>query len=159
LLSKHNLAAATVALAAVAVAPFAVAAGGAAKKTYPLKATLDARQAIPPAKDARQAGGVFSATLTVAGKQGTFLWKLSFENLSGRAMAAQVQLGAPGKSGPIAIPLCQRCTAGAHGSYTGPIGANRALLTALTHGGAYVNVLTKKNPKGEIRGQIKVSTR
>lgn len=158
-MSKHKLAAATVALAAVAAGPYAVAADSAAKKTFPLRATLSARQAIPAAKDASRAGGAFSATLTIAGKNGTFLWKLSFKNLSGRAMAAQVQLGAPGKSGPVAIPLCRRCTAGAHGSYTGPIGKNHALVTALTHGGAYVNVLTKKNPKGEIRGQIKVATR
>ena len=158
-MSKHKFAAATVALAAVAGAPYAVAAGSAAKKTYPLKATLSTRHATPPAKDASGAGGAFSATLTIAGKKGTFLWKLSFKNLSGRAMAAQVQLGAPGKSGPVAIPLCRRCTEGAHGSYTGPLGANHALVTALTHGGAYVNVLTKKNPKGEIRGQIKVGTK
>ena len=158
-MSKNKVAAATLALAAVAAGPYAAAADSAAKKTFPLKATLTARQTVPLAKDATGASGVFSATLTMAGRKGTFLWKLSFKNLSGRPMAAQVQLGAPGKSGPVAIPLCRRCTVGAHGSYTGPLGANPALVRALTHGGAYVNVLTKKNPKGEIRGQIKVVVR
>jgi hypothetical protein len=157
--SKHKIAATTVVLAAVAAGPYAVAADSAAKKTFPLKAALTVRQSVPPAQDATGASGVFSGTLTMVGRKGTFLWKLSFKNLSGRAMAAQVQLGAPGRSGPVAIPLCRRCTVGAHGSYTGPIGANAALVRALTHGGAYVNVLTKKNPKGEIRGQIKVSTK
>ena len=58
-MSKHRLAATTVALAAVAAGPYAVAADSAAKKTYPLKATLTVRHTVPAAKDATGASGVF----------------------------------------------------------------------------------------------------
>lgn len=156
-MSKHHVAAAAVALALFAAAATALAGNATAQKTYLLRATLDTRHETPPAKDAQGASGVFTATLTLSGKKGTFLWKLTFKNLSGPAIAAHVHIGAPGKAGPIAIPLCGRCTAAAHGSYTGPIGANPTLLKALLHGGAYANVHTKKNPNGEIRGQIKVT--
>jgi hypothetical protein len=155
-LSYHRFAAATFAFAALATAPYALAADSAAQRTYTLKTSLSVRQEVRSSKGAAGASGVFSATLKMSGKKGTFLWNLRFKNLSGRAVAGQVQIAASGKSGPVAIPLCRPCTAGAHGSYTGPIGTNHPLLKALTHGGAYVNVLTKKNPKGEIRGQIKV---
>ncbi len=155
-MSKVHVAAVAVALGAFGVAANALAGNESAQKTYLLKANLTVHQERQ-ANDATRASGVFTATLSLSGKKGTFLWKLTFKHLSGRATAAHVRLGAPGKAGPIAIPLCAPCTADAHGSYTGPLGANRALLTALLHGGSYASVQTKKNPHGEIRGQIKVA--
>ena len=74
-MSKYKFAATTVALAAVAAAPYAVAADSAARKTFPLKAGLTVRQAVPAAKDAAGASGVFSATLTTAGK-----WRRKFSS-------------------------------------------------------------------------------
>ncbi len=77
--------------------------------------------------------------------------------MSGPATAAHVHLGPPGTAGPIAIPLCAPCKANSHGSFTGPIGGNVRLLHALLGGAAYVNVHTRLNPQGEIRGQIKAT--
>jgi len=155
--SKHSLAAAALALTAVVVAAHALAGNAVGQKLYLFKASLDTRQETPAAKDANGASGVLTATLTVKGKRGVFAWKLSFKNLSGRATAARVHVGAPGKSGPFAMPLCQPCNVGAHGAFFGPFGANSALFKALLNGGTYANMQTKKNPNGEIRGQIKLT--
>lgn len=152
----------------VALAITAAALGGAAQarggsstaalsKTYVLKATLDTRHEVPAPKNASGARGVFTAKLTVAGKKSSFVWQLSFKNLSGRATAAHVHFGVVGKAGPVVLPLCGPCLVGAHGSYNGAYVATATFLKAILHGGAYANVHTKKNPRGEIRGQIKVT--
>ena len=126
-------------------------------KSYALKATLSTAQEAPRAKDAASGASSFSTTITLKGKGGTLAWHLSFKHLSGPATAAHVHLGPPGTAGPIAIPLCASCKANSHGSFAGPIGGNVRLLHALLGGGAYVNVHTKLNPQGEIRGQIKAT--
>jgi hypothetical protein len=137
--------------------------GGAAgtsatSKTYQLKANLDTRQQAPAPKGATGASGLLTAKVASASKRGSFTWKLSFRNLTGKAIHAEVNLGGLGKTGPMIIPLCRPCRAGAYGVYYGPIGANTPLLKALLHGGTYVVVATNRNPKGEIRGQIRVTT-
>ncbi len=129
----------------------------ASSKSYALTATLSSAQAAPKARDAAAGAGTFSATITLKGKTGTLAWHLRFTHLSGPATAAHVHLGRPGTAGPIAIPLCAPCKANSHGSFTGPIGGNLRLLHALLGGAAYVNVHTRLNPQGEIRGQIKAS--
>ena len=55
------------------------------------------------------------------------------------------------------IPLCGPCRSGAHGVFSGALGGRSVLLAAILHGRTYVNVHTKKNPNGEIRGQVKVT--
>jgi hypothetical protein len=50
----------------------------------------------------------------------------------------------------VIVPLCTACRSGAHGRTT----VNESVLNALESGRTYVNVHTKKNPAGEIRGQI-----
>jgi CHRD domain len=129
----------------------------AASKSYKLTATLSAAQAVPKPKDATAASGSFSATITLSGKTGTLAWHLSFTHLSGPAIMAHIHLAPPGKVGPIAIPLCAPCKPNASGSFHGPIGGNVRLLHALGGGATYVNVHTKLNPQGEIRGQIKAT--
>lgn len=129
-----------------------------ATKSYALKATLTAAAEVPKAKGAASASGIFSATITLRGKTGTLVWHLTTSRLSGAPIAAHVHLGPPGVAGPIAIPLCPPgCKPVMHGSFTGPIGGNVRLLHALLRGDAYVNVHTKLNPNGEIRGQIKAT--
>jgi plastocyanin len=97
--------------------------------------------------------GSFTATLTRSASGGATLnWNLAFASLTGPATAAHVHLGMPGRAGSIAIPLCTACQSGAKGTAAVPASALQALLTGRT----YVNVHTKKNPGGEIRGQLYV---
>ncbi len=134
---------------------FAAEREAAVAKSYRLTAQLSAAQEVGVTKKVVGASGLFSAILTLSGAKGTLSWKLTFTGLSGPALAAHVHLGLPGKSGPVAIPLCGPCKSGAHGSFTGPIGSNSKLLKAILAGATYANVHTKLNPNGEIRGQVK----
>jgi mono/diheme cytochrome c family protein len=125
--------------------------------TYTLKTALSAKQEVPAPKGAARAVGSFTATFTVVKATSTKLaWRLTFSRLSGPATAAHIHLGAPGKAGKVVVTLCGPCASGAHGTYTKPIPA--AVQTALISGKAYVNVHTKLNPAGEIRGQFKAAT-
>jgi CHRD domain len=115
-----------------------------------LKASLNARQEVPKqAVKAPAATGAFTGTLT--GRKLT--WSLSFRKLTGRAMAAHIHLGRPGKAGPVAVPLCGPCRSGAKGSAT----LTAAQVKAVLGGGTYVNVHTAKNPSGEIRGPLRTT--
>jgi len=119
---------------------------------------LDTKHQVPTPKDAASATARLTGTLVLAGKKSSFVWRLSYKNLSGRALAANVALGIPGKAGTVAMPLCVKCVADAHGAYTGPYVANPTFVKALLHGGMYAFITTKLNPKGEVRGQIKASS-
>jgi len=123
--------------------------------TYTIKTTLNTKQEIPRAKGTTAASGTFTGTLKVNTKyNATLAWKLTYRRLTGRALSAHVHLGAAGKAGKIVVPLCAPCTSGAHGKRA----VTRATALAMIGGKAYVNVHTKKNPAGEIRGQIKAAS-
>jgi hypothetical protein len=124
-----------------------------APKSYLLKAVLAPSHEVPAVQGVPRAAGLFKATLTVKGKNGTIAWKLTFAHLSSKAIAAHVHAGLAGKNGPVRIPLCGPCRSGVHGVFS--IVNNAKLLNALLHGGAYSNVHTVKHPNGEIRGQVK----
>jgi hypothetical protein len=113
---------------------------------------LNARQERPkPKGTVRRATGTFTATVTKLGTSGTIAWRLRFSGLTGRASAAHIHVGQRGKAGPVAVPLCGPCRNGARGTAN----LTAAGLAALENGRAYVNVHTKQNPAGEIRGQIR----
>jgi hypothetical protein len=161
-LSKQTLVAtALVAVAASALSAAAQARSGSSAAhrsgTYLVKATLDAKQEVPAAKDATAAKGVFSGKLILAGKKSSFVWKLTWSGLSGRAVAAHIHFGVAGKAGPIVITICGPCTSGVQGSYNGSYVAGPEFVKAILHGGMYANIHTKLNPKGEVRGQIKAT--
>jgi hypothetical protein len=126
--------------------------------SYLIKATLDTKHEVPAPRDASGASGRLTGKLTLAGKKSSFTWQLTVSNLSGRAVAAEVAVGAPGKRGATMLPLCSKCQVIAHGAYIGAYVANKTFVTALLHGGMYATVTTKLNPKGEIRGQIKATS-
>jgi hypothetical protein len=158
-LKRRLIAAVTVVVAASVLAAGALAGRtGSASGSYLIKATLDTKHQVPTPKDAASARAVLTGKLVLAGKKSSFVWTLSFTNLSGKALAANVGVGAPGKIGALALPLCVKCTAGARGEYKGPYVANPTFVKALLHGGMYAFITTKLNPKGEIRGQIKASS-
>jgi hypothetical protein len=116
--------------------------------TATFKATLTVGQVTPPVKGTKPgASGTFKATLT-----GTVLkWTLTYKNLTGPAFAAHIHIGARGKNGIAVVSLCGPCKSPMSGSANSVTDDVAALMLK---GGAYVNVHTKKNSEGEIRGEI-----
>jgi hypothetical protein len=116
-----------------------------------VKTTLRAAQERPkPKGSVRRARGTFTATITRSGTTGVIAWRLTFSKLTGRATAAHIHSGVRGKAGPVIVSLCTPCRSGARGRAT----VDASVLDALEAGRAYVNVHTRRNPAGEIRGQI-----
>jgi hypothetical protein len=117
------------------------------------KTTLRASQERPkPKGNVRRAVGSFTATITKSGTSAVISWRLTYKKLTGPATSAHIHRGARGKSGPVVVPLCAPCKSGARGRAT----VDASVLSALEAGRAYVNVHTRKNPAGEIRGQLPV---
>jgi CHRD domain len=116
-----------------------------------IKATLRAAQERPkPKGKLAKARGTFTAAVTRTGTTGVITWRLTFSKLSGRAIAAHIHSGARGKAGPVIVPLCAPCRSGVRGRAT----VDASVLDKLGSGATYVNVHTRRNPAGEIRGQI-----
>ena len=69
---------------------------------------------------------------------------------TGKAIAAHIHSGVRGKPGPVIVPLCAPCRSGARGQTKVDV----SVVSALESGRTYVNVHTKKNQAGEIRGQL-----
>jgi hypothetical protein len=138
---------AVLALAVAASLAVTALAFGARASSTSVNAKLNAMQEVPAqvVKDTK-AKGKFTGTL-VGSK---LTWKLTFSGLTGPATAAHIHLGAMGKAGNVAIPLCAPCKTGVHGKTT----LSAALKKALKHHKLYVNVHTAKNPNGETRGQL-----
>jgi Cu/Zn superoxide dismutase len=116
-----------------------------------IRTVLNSGQERPKPKGKRRGSGVFTATVTKSGASGEITWRLTFKQLSGRAVAAHIHRGARGRTGPVVVSLCAPCRSGARGTAT----LSPAVLAALEAGTAYVNVHTVRNPAGEIRGQIR----
>jgi hypothetical protein len=101
-------------------------------------------------------------------------FELKYTGLSGTPSAAHIHVGQKNVSGGVSAFLCggggqAACPASTSGTVTGTIvaanvvgptaqgvavGDLAALLTAIKHKVAYVNMHTAKFPNGEIRGQI-----
>jgi uncharacterized protein with FMN-binding domain len=125
-------------------------------ETYKLNAKLTARAEVPkPTGVPAAATGRFTGK-TIEPKTGKvrLTWKLTFSHLSGRGLQAHIHLGKPGKAGNVLVALCAPCRSG----QTGKALIARSVEDALERGKTYVNVHTKKNPAGEIRGQIKATS-
>ncbi len=75
---------------------------------------------------------------------------MTFSHVTGRPTAARLNKGVRGANGAAFKTLCYRCLSPAHGTLT----LTASQRDAMRRGGTYVNVLTKRNPYGEIRGQI-----
>lgn len=117
-----------------------------------VRTALSTRQEVPrPRGNVRRARGTFTATVTKTGTSAVVAWRLRFSGLTGRALAAHIHVGRRGRSGPVALALCGPCRNGARGRAT----AGARLLNALDAGRAYVNVHTRRNAPGEIRGQLR----
>ena len=122
-------------------------------ETYTVSATLKNNTEVPKPKSARLAKGAFSAKYVENKTGATLTWKLTYSRLTGNALAAHIHMGKPGVAGPVVVPLCGPCKNG----QTGKVHISKAVISALEGGKAYINVHTKKNAAGEIRGQAKVA--
>lgn len=135
-----------------------VMAGGGAAVPAPkqLDVKLTAGQAVPRASGTSSAaGGRFAATLTPTGTGATLVWRLTFNRLTGTATAAHLHLAKPGKAGPVIVKLCGPCPNGVRGTVAVE---GRELSQAIVTGSSYVDVHTKRNLGGELRGQIPAVT-
>lgn len=82
-------------------------------------------------------------------------WSLSTRGLTGRAQTAHIHSGHAGQNGPVLLELCSdgRCNLSGTSSVVLPTG----FVGTMRLRGAYVDVHTAKNPRGELRGQIVIS--
>ena len=69
------------------------------------------------------------------------------------AFAAHIHRGRPRRNGPIVTNLCGPCRSGQRGSTQITRYAARSILAGL----GYVEIHTKTNLLGEMRGQIRLS--
>jgi len=139
--------------AALALAGLALAAPQ--KDTYNLTANLKIRFEVPKPKGVPTgAVGLFTGkAVELQNDRARLTWRLTFSKLSGRAAAAHIHIGKSGKAGGVMIALCGPCRTGQRGAAN----ITHAQLRTIRAGGTYVNVHTKKNAAGEIRGQVKAS--
>ncbi len=128
-------------------------AAGAGHEKYTVSSKLTSGADVPKPKGASGASGTFSGTYVENSSGATLKWKLSYKGLTGPALQAHIHLGKVGVSGNVIVPLCGPCKNG----MTGTSKISKHVVDSLEHGTTYVNVHTKKNPAGEIRGQIKVA--
>ena len=120
-------------------------------QTYRFTALLrQGQETTPPRATPVTAVGHLSTSITGT----TVHWTLTFSHLTGRPTTAVLNKGVRGTNGPAFKTLCRSCTSGAHGSFT----ATASQIDAMMRGRAYVNIHTKRNPSGEIRGQVKLSS-
>lgn len=153
---KRRLVASVAALPAVLAAGIWTGLGGAghgaeSAETTGLTARLGAAQEVPKPTGVRVAAqGAFTAALVRRDAGGTLSWRLTFRELTGKATASHIHLGARGRAGAVRVALCGPCRSGARGSAR----VNARTVTALLGGTTYVNVHTARNAAGEIRGQL-----
>ena len=140
-------------LVVVGVVALAIVALAGAAEKYTVSATLKNNTEVPRPKGATFAKGGFSGTYVENKTGATLTWKLTFQRLTGKAVAAHIHKGKRGQAGPVIVPLCGPCKNG----QTGTAKISKAVVSALEGGDAYVNVHTAKNAGGEIRGEVKVS--
>lgn len=131
--------------------PAATPASAKAEK-YTYRAPMNTGLEVPKPTGGAHGSGLFTATVTESGSSISLKWKLTFKGLTGKAIAAHIHKGKPGKAGAVLVPLCGPCRSG----QTGSMKLNESQNSAIEKGGTYANVHTPKNTAGEIRGQVKL---
>jgi hypothetical protein len=122
--------------------------------SYKLTSTLKARSEVPKPTGVKVgATGTFTGTAVQAKANGraTLKWKLTYARLTGAAAAAHIHTGKLGKAGNVMVALCGPCRNGQRGTAN----ITNAQLKTIRAGNTYVNIHTKTNAAGEIRGQVK----
>jgi hypothetical protein len=111
-------------------------------------ATMNAASEVPPNASA----GTGNAVVKLDKATKTLTWTVTYGGLTGDATAAHFHgPAAPGANAPVVVPIGM-------GSVPNPATGSKVLtddqIADLTSGKWYVNVHTKANPGGEIRGQV-----
>jgi hypothetical protein len=115
----------------------------------PLTVTLNGASEVPPTSSTGKGDGSFKfdkATKSLS-------WTINYSGLTGDAAAAHLHgPAAPGANAPVIINLA---TAGkVENPMVGETALSDSQAADLLAGKWYVNIHTKANPGGEIRGQI-----
>jgi hypothetical protein len=118
--------------------------------------TMRAGQEIPRPKGVSpKAKGGFTSTVTRSGLATSMRWRLGWFSLTGRPTAAHLHIGARGKQGAVIVFLCGTAKVPCRNNRGGVTDLSAAQAQALERGNIYVNIHTKKNPGGEVRGQLR----
>jgi hypothetical protein len=136
----------TLALAGIAV----LFAGAASAATVKFDATLSPTSEVPPSSSK----GSGTATVTLDTATHTITYDVTFSGFASAATAAHIHgPAAAGKNAGVVVPLGNNPSSPIHGTAT--LTAEQA--GQLTQGMFYVNVHTKNNPGGAIRGQLQAA--
>ncbi|SBT04309.1 conserved exported hypothetical protein [Candidatus Accumulibacter aalborgensis] len=110
-----------------------------------IKVTLSGTNEVPPVTTSASGGG----TIMVS-NEGSVTGGVTTMGVAGTA--AHIHEGAPGKNGPVIVPLVKEGDA-----YKVPAGAKltEAQMASFKAGNLYINVHSAANPGGEIRGPLK----
>src|SRR3970040_1204971 len=105
------------------------------KDTFNLTANLRARFEVPKPKGVPAgAVGLFTGkAVEQEDNRASVTWRLTFSKLSGRAAAAHIHIGRPGKAGGVMLALCGPCRNGQRGAANN----TAAPLRTLPGGGGY----------------------
>lgn len=129
----------------VAMAIFAAGTWSGLAMAGDVKVKLSGANEVPPVTTSASGEG----TISIA-DDGTVSGSVMTKGVSGTA--AHIHMGAPGKNGPVIVPLTKEGD-----TYKAPAGAKLTAeqMSAFKAGDLYVNVHSAANPNGEIRGQLK----
>src|SRR3970282_1849600 len=88
------------------------------KDTFNLTANLKARFEVPKpvGVPARAVVLVTGTAVEQENDKARITWRLTFSKLSGRAAAAHIHVGKPGKAGGVMVALCGPCRNGRRGA-------------------------------------------
>jgi hypothetical protein len=124
-------------------------------------ATLNSKSETP----ATSSPATGKATFTIAKNGKSIKYSLSAKKLTGPPQAIHVHYGKKGTPGPVIIGICLKpCKLPKSGTLTKKnfapakpqgITSFAKAVRAMKAGKTYVNIHTKKNQGGEIRGQLK----
>lgn len=129
----------------VAMAIFAAGTWSGLAMAGDVKVKLSGANEVPPVTTSASGEG----TISIA-DDGTVSGSVMTKGVNGTA--AHIHMGAPGKNGPVIVPLTKEGD-----TYKAPAGAKLTAeqMSAFKAGDLYVNVHSAANPNGEIRGQLK----